>query len=55
MNPIRKIKEAATRIRWGKVRRQTVDWQHYTVVDHICFAEPSAFTSTPQYLSLIHI
>lgn len=50
MDPFRKIKETAARFRRsGKVRRWTVDLQHYTVVDHTCYAEPSAFTSTPQY------
>lgn len=47
MNPIHKIKEAWAR---GKqARHRTVDWQHYVIVDHTQYAQPNAFTSTPQY------
>lgn len=50
MNPFRKIKEAMDRRKQDRlVRQRTVDWQHYVIIDHILYAEPSAFTSTPQY------
>ena len=50
MKLLRKIKEALDRKNQDRlVRQRTVDWQHYVIVDHILYAEPSAFTSTPQY------
>lgn len=50
MNPFRKIKETLDRRKQDRlVRQRTVDWQHYIVVDHLLYDEPSAFTSTPQY------
>lgn len=50
MNPIRKIKEALARRKQDRmVSRSTVDWQHFCIIDHILYAEPSAFTTTPQY------
>lgn len=50
MNPFRKIKEPLDRRKQDRLARQhTADWKHYVIVDHILYAEPSAFTSAPQY------
>lgn len=52
MNPIHKIKKTlGLKKQDGPASRSIVDLQHFCIIDHILYAEPSAFTSTPQYRS----